>query len=71
MPRLMRVQLIGKVHTRSIGALIATAANLRRWWSERDKSRRALASLDDDEISNLSDIGRQVRREARRGKNKM
>jgi uncharacterized protein YjiS (DUF1127 family) len=35
------------------------------WWSGRDKSYRALAKLDDSQISNLSDIGRQLRKEAR------
>jgi hypothetical protein len=29
----------------------------------RDEGRRALAQVDDDHLSELSDIGRQVRRE--------
>jgi putative MATE family efflux protein len=40
------------------------ASNLRRWWPGRDKSRPALAMLDDDQLCNLSDIGRQIRRQA-------
>jgi uncharacterized protein YjiS (DUF1127 family) len=36
-----------------------------RWWPGRDKSRRALAELDDSHLSDLSEIGRQLRREAR------
>src|ERR1051326_5596868 len=43
-------------------------AKLRRWWLDRDKSRRALAALDDEEVGNLSEIGRQIRREARRAR---
>ena len=46
------------------------ASKLRRWWLDRDKSRRALAALNDDQLSNLSDIGRQIRREARRARNR-
>jgi hypothetical protein len=33
-------------------------------WLGRDKSYRALAELDDDQLVNLSDLGRQIRREA-------
>jgi uncharacterized protein YjiS (DUF1127 family) len=44
-------------------------SKLRRWWMDRDKSRRALAALYDDQLGNLSDIGRQIRREARRARN--
>ena len=43
-----------------------TISNIRRWWPGRDLNRQALAELDDDQLSNLSDLGRQVRREARR-----
>src|SRR5205823_9673579 len=32
------------------------ASKLRRWWSDRDKSRRALDTLGDGELGNLSDI---------------
>jgi uncharacterized protein YjiS (DUF1127 family) len=42
----------------------------RRWWPGRDKSRRALAELDDSQLSNLSEIGLQVRRDARRASNR-
>lgn len=41
-----------------------------RWWPGRDKSRRALAELDDSQLSNLSEIGRQVRREVRQASNR-
>jgi hypothetical protein len=67
---------------RSVGAIVAASATkaanyigagsgaskLRRWWLDRDKSRRALAALDDDELGNLSDLGRQIRREARQAR---
>ena len=59
-----------KMFMRSIGAFVAVS-ELRRWWLHRDKSRRALAALDDGQLCNLSDIGRQLRREARRAKNEM
>ena len=42
------------------------ASRLGRWWRDRNESRRALAALDDDELSNLSEPGLQLRREARR-----
>jgi uncharacterized protein YjiS (DUF1127 family) len=45
-----------------------TASEVRRWWPGADKNRRALAELNDDQLSNLSDIGRQIRREARRAR---
>ena len=41
-----------------------------RWWPGRDKSRRALAELDDSQLGNLSEIGRQVRRQARQASNR-
>jgi uncharacterized protein YjiS (DUF1127 family) len=67
-----------KMFMRSIGTFVAVSAThaatnvggggrtskLRRWWLHRDKSRRALAALDDGQLCNLSDIGRQIRREA-------
>ena len=40
----------------------------RRWWQSRDNTDRALANLDDSELHNLSDFGRQVRRQARRAR---
>jgi hypothetical protein len=36
-----------------------------RWWMGRDEGRQALAQVDDDHLSDLSEIGRQVRREER------
>jgi hypothetical protein len=45
--------------------------SLKRWWLERDKGRialAALAALDDDQLSNLSEIGCKMRRDARRGR---
>jgi uncharacterized protein YjiS (DUF1127 family) len=42
------------------------ASEVKRRWPGTDNNRRALAELDDDQLSNLSDIGRSVRREARR-----
>ena len=41
---------------------------LSRWWLGRDCIRLALAEFDDDQLSNLSDVGRQVRREERQSK---
>ena len=35
------------------------------WRIGTDRNRRALAQLDDGQLSNLSEIGRQVRRDAR------
>ena len=40
-------------------------ARARRWIA-RDEGRRALARVDDDHLGDLSEIGRQVRREERR-----
>jgi hypothetical protein len=37
-----------------------------RWSLDSTKSRRALAALDDDQLHNLSDCGRRIRREALR-----
>jgi hypothetical protein len=37
----------------------------KRWWTDRDKARRTLAALDDEELSNLSEVGLRIRREAR------
>jgi len=42
-------------------------AKLRRWWLQRDRTRRALAALDADQLGNLSETGQQSWREARRG----
>jgi hypothetical protein len=44
----------------------SSASKLRRWWLGRDKSRIALATLDDDQLCNLSNIGRQIRHETQR-----
>jgi uncharacterized protein YjiS (DUF1127 family) len=41
-------------------------SRIRRWRLGEDKNRRALAELDDGELSNLSELGLQIRREARR-----
>jgi putative MATE family efflux protein len=49
--------------TTNIGGA-SRASKLRRWWLGRDKSRSALAALDDDQLCNLSDIGRQIRHQA-------
>jgi hypothetical protein len=43
-----------------------STSGIKRWRSGEDKNRRALAELDEDELSNLSELGLQVRREARR-----
>ena len=43
----------------------ARSAGLKAWPSIGDKNRRALAALDDDQLHNLSELGRQVRRDAR------
>ena len=73
-----------KMLMRSIGTFVAAAAinavtyigggntaqQRKRWWLDCDKSRRALAALDDDQLSNLSIIGRQLRREARQARNR-
>jgi hypothetical protein len=36
-----------------------------RWRMARDEGRQALAQVDDDHLSDLSEIGRRVRREER------
>jgi uncharacterized protein YjiS (DUF1127 family) len=41
------------------------AAGLRAWLSIDNENRRALAGLDDSQLHNLSDLGCQVRRDAR------
>ena len=41
------------------------AAGLQAWLSIDNKNRRALAELDDGQLHNLSDLGCQVRRDAR------
>ena len=41
-------------------------SKIKRWWLGADENRRALAELGDDQLCNLSEIGLQVRREARR-----
>ena len=46
-------------------------AKIKRWRLGEDKNRRALAELDEDELSNLSDLGLKVRREARRGRRRV
>lgn len=54
---------------RSIGAATVTLlVKLKRWRKGADRSRRALAALDDDQLSNLSEIGREIRREEQRAK---
>lgn len=47
-----------------VGRMSATIATVRRWWTNRDASRRALEELDDDQLDKLSDVGREVRRQA-------
>jgi uncharacterized protein YjiS (DUF1127 family) len=73
----------GGTFLRSCGALVTASVRiaatfvgggsreLARWWLGGDKSRHALAELDDDELSNLSDIGRQIRREERRARKRI
>ena len=61
--------------TRSFGAVLTTLIGsgtmaFKRWWSGSDNSRRSLAALDDDQLSNLSEIGRQIRREERRARSR-
>ncbi len=50
---------------RSIGGFVIKGgvSTFKRCWLGRDKSRRALAALGDDNLSNLSEIGRRIRRE--------
>jgi uncharacterized protein YjiS (DUF1127 family) len=48
------------------GAADELTPRIKRWQPGEDKNRRVLAELDDDELSNLSELGLQVRREARR-----
>jgi hypothetical protein len=36
----------------------------KSWWT--DQSRRAIAQLDDDRVSDLSELGRRIRRDIRR-----
>jgi uncharacterized protein YjiS (DUF1127 family) len=49
-----------------VGSLRGAISKVRYWWTSRDLNCRALAELEDDQLPNLSDIGRQLRREARR-----
>ena len=48
---------------RSVRDLMATA---RDWWRGEDKCLRALAGIDADRVSDLSETGRLLRRAARR-----
>ena len=43
-------------------------SRILHWWRNRDKSRRALAKLEDSEIGNLSELGRKLRLEERRAR---
>ena len=38
----------------------------KSWWTDLDQSRRAIAQLDDDRVSDLSELGRKIRRDIRR-----
>jgi hypothetical protein len=40
---------------------------LRCWWGE-DRCMQALANLDDDQLSDLSELGQHLRRKALRGR---
>jgi hypothetical protein len=48
---------------RPLGLMRTAWANWRAW--REDKSLRALAELDDDHLSSLSEAGQRLRREAR------
>jgi uncharacterized protein YjiS (DUF1127 family) len=52
-------------HSWLSGQLHQLADRARRWM-RRDQGLRALAEVDDDHVSDLSEIGRRVRREERR-----
>jgi uncharacterized protein YjiS (DUF1127 family) len=49
-----------------LSAQLCRFAGRARRWMRRDESRRALAEVEDDHLNDLSEIGRQVRREERR-----
>jgi uncharacterized protein YjiS (DUF1127 family) len=49
-----------------VGSVRGAISKVRYWWTSRDLNCRALAELEDDQFPNLSEIGRQLRREARR-----
>jgi uncharacterized protein YjiS (DUF1127 family) len=51
-----------------VGSLIwrGVVPTLKNWWRDRDKSRRALAALDHDQLADLSEIGRRMWSEGRR-----
>jgi uncharacterized protein YjiS (DUF1127 family) len=49
----------------TIDALLALRASFKKWRNHR-RTLRALAELDETQLSNLSERGLQVRREARR-----
>ena len=42
------------------------AGEIWRQWHSNEKSMRALAALDDDDMHHLSEAGQRLRREARR-----
>lgn len=58
------IEEIRETFMRSIRAFVAAFAT--NAMLDRDKSRRALAALDNSQLSNLSDLGRQIRCEAQR-----
>jgi uncharacterized protein YjiS (DUF1127 family) len=49
-----------------VGSVRGAISKVRYWWNSRDLNCPALAELEDDQLPNLSEIGRQLRREARR-----
>jgi uncharacterized protein YjiS (DUF1127 family) len=65
LPAVRSPNLAPKVQSAWLTRLLYRVARAR-WWMARDESRQALAQVDDDHLSDLSEIGRQVRREERR-----
>jgi hypothetical protein len=49
-----------------LSARLYRLADRARRWMRRDEGRRVLAEVEDDHLNDLSEIGRQVRREERR-----
>ena len=65
-PRLRAIVLSMRRTPGQIARFTRIAAEIWREWHSNEKCMRALAELDDDDLHNLSEAGRRLRREARR-----
>ncbi len=64
--RIARLDFIGLRLLHWPGELMRLGRAKRRAWRGEDKCLQALAELDDDRLHDLSEAGRELRRQARR-----